>query len=290
MVLGVAAMLFSTAATTARGDDSAAADQAAALVFEQQIAPILKAYCWKCHGGEARKAGLDLRTLPLALQGGKSGPALVRGNANNSLLVRKILEDQMPPAGELDPTAAHLEILRKWIDSGAHAAYEGGPLTEAESPPISEIDRKSWAFRAPVRSSVPQVHAQELVCTPVDAFLLQKIEVEGLSFSPMAERRTLLRRAALDVLGLPPAPEDVDAFLADESPDAWEQQVERLLANPHYGERWGRHWLDARLCRFMAPTTTPQSSRTTRESEISDTSSLKGDGPTTDFCWNRRRR
>ncbi len=229
-----------TAASSAK---NAAGEKAP--VFEQQIAPILKAYCWKCHGGEARKGGLDLRTFPLALHGGTKGPALVRGNAGESLLVRRIEANEMPPKGELRPTSAHLEALRRWIEAGAPANYQGGALTEAESPPLTDADRKSWAYRTPVRPEVPQVRGREQVRTPADAFLLQKLEAKQLSFSEPAERGVLIRRAFLDVVGLPPSTDEVDAFLADDAPDAWERLVERLLSSPHFGERWGRHWLDA---------------------------------------------
>ncbi|MGE3313577.1 MAG: PSD1 and planctomycete cytochrome C domain-containing protein [Planctomycetaceae bacterium] len=215
------------------------------ILFERDIVPIFQAYCWKCHGGEARKAELDLRTLPLALAGGKRGAALVRGKSAESLLIRKLTDGSMPPKGEARPTTQHIEIVRKWIDRGAKADYEGGPLTAEDSPPLTDESRSAWAFRAPARPALPDVKASKLVRTPVDAFLLEQLEAKGLSYSPEAEKRTLIRRASFDVIGLPPSPEEVAAFLADESPVAWERLVDRLLASPHYGERWGRHWLDA---------------------------------------------
>ena len=118
--------------------------------FEGDVVPILRAYCWKCHGGEGRAGGLDLRSLPLVLAGGKSGPAIERGNADASLLIKKLESGEMPPASELKPTASHLATLRAWAAGGAPAAYEGGPLSADDSPPISDRDRQAWAFRTPI--------------------------------------------------------------------------------------------------------------------------------------------
>jgi hypothetical protein len=213
--------------------------------FETDIVPILRAYCWKCHGSEGRAAGLDMRSLPLLLAGGKSGPAIQRGNLAGSLLLRKLESGEMPPEKELKPTAAHLATLRVWIEAGAPANYEGGPLTAEESPPISQTDRQSWAFRSPARSPIPEVSGAHRLCSPIDAFLLTKLESRGLAFSAEAEPAALVRRLHLDLIGLPPEPADVEQFLNDRSPDAYERLVDRLLASPHYGERWGRHWLDA---------------------------------------------
>jgi hypothetical protein len=231
------------------GDEPAAivnaADPPKPLRFEVDVVPILRAYCWKCHGGEGRAAGLDMRSLPLLLAGGKSGPAIVRGSAANSRLVQRLAAGQMPPGNELKPTEAHLATLRAWLDSGAAAMYEGGALTQAEAPQIQPKDREWWAFRKPIRSAVPTVQHQDRVRKPIDAFLLRRLEEKGLSFSPDADRLTLVRRVALDLIGLPPSPQEVDAFLSDTSPDAYHNLIERLLASPHYGERWGRHWLDA---------------------------------------------
>ena len=213
--------------------------------FEQDILPIFKAYCWHCHGGEACLAGLDLRTFPLVLRGGKSGPTIVRGSSKESLIFKKFGGElaKHPPENS-GPTAAHLATLRAWIDAGAPAADEGRPLSAAESPPLTAADRGRWAFQPPVRPKVPHV-SSSTVRTPIDAFLLKKLEERGLSFSPPADRSTLIRRASFDVIGLPPTPEEVNEFVRDTSPNAFEHLIERLLASPHYGERWGRHWLDA---------------------------------------------
>lgn len=226
-------------------DPPTAAESAKAIVFESDVVPILRAYCWKCHGGEGRAAGLDMRTLPLLLAGGKTGPALVRGAPDESLILRKLTAGEMPPGNELKPTAAHLTTLRDWIRSGAQARYEGGPLTADEAPVPTASDREYWAFRKPVRPVVPTVGQATRVRTPVDAFLLQRLEEQGLGFAPDADARSLIRRLSLDLIGLPPTPQEVDTWLNDTSPEAYKNLVERLLASPHYGERWGRHWLDA---------------------------------------------
>ena len=208
--------------------------------------PIFKAYCWHCHGGEACLAGLDLRTFPLLLRGGKDGPAIVRGSSKDSLLFRKFGGNlaQHPPENSR-PTAAHLATLRAWIDAGGHRQPTGGPVSAADSPPLTAADRGRWAFQTPVRPKVPHRLWPGPAQTPVDAFLLKKMEERGISFSPPADRATLVRRASFDLIGLPPTPQEIDDFVADPAPDAYERLIERLLASPHYGERWGRHWLDA---------------------------------------------
>jgi hypothetical protein len=213
--------------------------------FERDVLPIFKAYCWHCHGGEACLSGLDLRTFPLVLRGGRSGPAIVRGSSKESLVFKKFGGElaRHPPENSR-PTEAHLATLRAWIDAGAPAADEGRPLSKAESPPLTAADRGRWAFQPPVRPKVPHV-SSPTVRTPIDAFLLKKLEERGLSFSPPSDRATLIRRASFDLIGLPPSPQEIDDFVRDTAPDAFDRLIERLLASPHYGERWGRHWLDA---------------------------------------------
>ena len=231
--------------STAADQLQAAIAPAERVVFETHVVPILRAYCWKCHGSEGRAGGLDMRTLPLLLAGGKSGTAVNRGSAEKSLLYQKLASGEMPPGKELKPTEASLATLRAWLDSGAAANYEGGPLTPAEAPRITDSDRAWWAFRKPVRPAVPMVRRQDRLRSPIDAFVLQRLEEKGLSFSPDAAPRTLIRRLYSDLIGLPPSPLEVEEFLTDPSPDAYPKLVERLLDSPHFGERWGRHWLDA---------------------------------------------
>jgi cytochrome c553 len=223
-----------------------ATDSRPVAMFEPDIVPILRAYCWKCHGGEGRAAELDMRSLPLLMKGGMSGPAIVRGSADGSRLFQKLAEGQMPPPGEaLRPTEAHRATLRHWLDNGAPATYEGGPLSHDELPEITDGDRAWWAFRRPVRPAVPAIRQRDRVRTPIDAFVLQPLERNGLTLSPEADRVMLVRRLCADLIGLPPTPADIDTFVNDSTPNAFEALVDRLLASPHYGERWGRHWLDA---------------------------------------------
>ncbi len=235
-----ALILFAPALFAAGGK----VETATATIFEGEIHELLRLYCWKCHGGEDRKADLDLRSFPLLLKGGESGPAIVRGSAEKSLLYQRIAKGEMPPKSELKLTEKHVGVFKRWIDAGAAARYTGG-MSADQDPPLTDEDRNWWAFRKPVRPAVPRVEHKDLVRTPIDGFLLNKLEEKNLTYSPVAQKTTLLRRAYLDVIGLPPNPKESDAFLADESSEAWEKLIDRLLASPRYGERWGRHWLDA---------------------------------------------
>jgi mono/diheme cytochrome c family protein len=220
-----------------------AAPAADAPTFEKQVRPIFKAYCFECHGdGEKLRGKLDLRLRRLIVQGGASGPAIVPGQPDDSLLVQKVRAGEMPP-GKKKLSPAEVAILVRWVADGASAAAE--PKTVASGYHISAEERAYWAFQPVRRPAPPRVRRPDLVRSPIDAFLLAKLEEKGLSFAEQADRRTLIRRATFDLLGLPPTPEGVDAFLADDRPDAYEKLIDRLLASPHYGERWGRHWLDA---------------------------------------------
>jgi hypothetical protein len=212
--------------------------------FEKDVLPLLAARCLKCHGETRPKAGLDLRTRAGMLRGGESGPVLVPGESARSLVFEMIRKGDMPPGKDGKPTAEEIALVKAWIDGGAPAAGSGSPAV-AVGRTVTDEDRTFWAFRKPVRPAVPRVRHVERVRTPIDAFLLAKLEAKGLTLSPDADRATLLRRLCFDLTGLPPSPEEVAAFRADTRPDAYERVVDRLLASPHYGERWGRHWLDA---------------------------------------------
>ena len=213
---------------------------------------ILHVRCVVCHGKRKQDGALDVRTRASLLRGGESGPSIIPGKPDESLLIQRIDAGEMPPLGLQRPyavrpvTSAELEKLRQWIAAGAPEGREevlkvdGGP-----DPLVSEEDRKFWSLQPPKRPKVPEVKGKELVRTPIDAFLLEKLEEKRLSFSPEADRWVLLRRAYMDLIGLPPDPEEVEAYLRDDSPDAYERVIDRLLASPHYGERWGRYWLDA---------------------------------------------
>lgn len=232
--------VWALVATAASADEPQTAPR-----FERDVVPILKAYCWKCHGGEARVADLDARALPLLLRGGKSGPAVQRGASQTSLLYQKLAAQEMPPKGELQPTDEHRELLRRWLDAGAQADYDTNP-SDAEHVDVPSTE-SMWAFRPPVRPAVPEVKNAARARTAIDPFLLSKLEAAGLDFAPPADRRVLIRRLSFDVLGLPPDPAELEAFLNSSEADgpATAALIERLLASPQYGERWGRHWLDA---------------------------------------------
>jgi hypothetical protein len=210
-----------------------AARAADGIDFRRDVRPILADNCFKCHGPDAaaRKSKLRLDVRGQALQGGKSGqPAIVAGKPDASEMIRRLestADDEVmpPPSTGKKLTPKQVELLRRWITSGADYAQH-------------------WALVPPVRPPLPKVINAAWVRTPVDAILLARLEREGLRPAPEAGKETLLRRLSLDLTGLPPTPEEIDAFLNDESPGAYEKVVECLLASPHYGERWARHWLD----------------------------------------------
>jgi hypothetical protein len=222
---------------------TAHAESPAELVFERDIRPILRAHCLDCHGAEDDKKGqLDLRLVRFQVKGGESGPAIVPGQPADSLLIQRIRSGDMPP-GPKKVTPAELSALERWIAAGAKSARPE-PETIAPGLGITPEERRWWAFQPIQRPEPPAVQHADQVRTPIDAFLLQRLEVHGLGFNPVADRATLIRRAYFDLLGLPPTAEQIDAFVQDSDPAAWERLVETLLDSPHYGERWGRHWLD----------------------------------------------
>ena len=216
----------------------------------EQAEAILKENCQICHGAAIQQSGLDLRSREKILTGGERGAAVVGSSLEGSWLWRLVthqVKPFMPPGSKLDDT--DIEVLRKWIMASApmpessisdEEAERLAALKKLEDRPISEQERAWWAFVAPARTAVPGPDGAH----PVDAFLGARLSAEGLERNPEADKRTLIRRLFLDLTGLPPTPQDVAAFLSDDSPDAWESLVEQLLESPHYGERWGRHWLD----------------------------------------------
>lgn len=213
------------------------------LTFERDIRPIFKANCFQCHGeGEETKGNLDLRLRRLAVAGGDTGAAIEPGKLDDSPLYERIVAGEMPP-GKKKLTKGEVETIGRWITAGAVTARPEPEKIGAE-PLLTEEDRSFWAFQ-PVRvAEVPAVKDTARVRNSIDAFLLKGLEERGLSFSPEADKRTLIRRATFDLLGLPPTLEEIELFLADDASDAYERLLDRLLASPHYGERWGRHWLD----------------------------------------------
>ncbi len=217
-------------------------------VFTNDIRPIMERRCWTCHGEEVQRSGLDLRTRESALEGGVRGPAIVPGRADQSRLYLQVAgleEPTMPMEGPL--TGAEIEAVRDWINDGAH--WDTGSTTAAgagDEPAAFETEvppdaREYWAFQLPVQRPLPDVDS---FAHPIDRFLEQARQTNGLTAAPRADRLTLVRRAYLDLTGLPPTREETEVFLADRESGAWERLIDRLLASQHYGERWGRHWLD----------------------------------------------
>ncbi len=202
--------------------------------FAREVLPIFKASCFPCHGPTKRNGGLRLSNREDAFKGGVSGPVIIPGNAEASLLVKRISGEELGPRMPKGMTALspeHIETIKRWINEGANW-------------PEGAENAKHWAFIQPVRPPVPEVKNKRWVRNPIDAFILHRLEQEGLQPSPEAPKEVLIRRVYLDLIGLPPSPEEVDAFLRDKRPDAYERLVDRLLASPHYGERQARIWLD----------------------------------------------
>ncbi len=218
--------------------------------FERKIRPVLVEQCYKCHSSKAKspKGGLLLDTRERIRHGGDSGPAVVPGDVESSLILDAIRYDllEMPPDKKLpDPVIADFET---WIRMGAPDPREETTTATAEVASAKTIDlakaREFWSFQPPKTHPAPEVSDPAWIKRPIDAFVLAKLEQAGLSPSPEADRPTLIRRVTFDLTGLPPSPEEVEAFVADEAPDAYERLVDRLLGSPHYGERWARMWLD----------------------------------------------
>jgi hypothetical protein len=219
-------------AWTAKGQADAPID------YLKDIKPLLREKCFACHGGLEQKAKLRLDTAALMKEGGKRGPAIVPGNPDKSLLVERITAkyetERMPPEGP-PLTAGQIAKLKAWIAQGATApAHE-----KAESNP-----RDHWAFRVPKRPTIPAVKNADWSKNPIDAFIAAAQERHGLIPRPPADKARMLRRVTLDLIGLPPTRAELTAFLNDPAPDAYEKVVDRLLADPRHGERWGRHWMD----------------------------------------------
>jgi len=201
--------------------------------FARDIQPIFAESCYSCHGPKVQMAGLRLDVRP-------NGNIIIPGDAAKSTLIQRLsatdAQKRMPMGGQ-PLTAEKIDLVRRWIASGA--AWPETPAARLPDP------KKHWAFVPPVRPAAPRTSRPDWVRNPVDAFVLERLDRSNLKPSPEADRATLLRRACLDLIGLPPTLSELDAFLADRSPDAYEKQVDRLLASPHYGERWSRLWLDA---------------------------------------------
>lgn len=212
------------------------------ILFEDAARPILEAKCFKCHGEDRvkRKAELDLRDVASIVRGGESGTALVSGNANDSLLWQMIEGGDMPPEGSAPLTDSELATIKSWITSGAKTQSNARVVDGA-----TDEEKSFWAFRRNQRPEIPPVASEDACATTIDRFVLSKLEQKGLSFAPESNRIALVRRLYLDLIGLPPTPAEVAAFIKDSRSDAYEKLVDKLLASPQFGERWGQQWLDA---------------------------------------------
>jgi hypothetical protein len=211
--------------------------------FKRQIEPILARSCYQCHGAMKAMGQLRLDGKESILKGGISGPAIIPSDSQESLLVKRILgegNEARMPMGGAPLTSMQIALIRRWIDQGANWSVD---TQSAIRNPQSAV-KQHWAYIKPIRPALPRVKNRSWVRTPVDAFILARLEKEGLTPSPEADKATLIRRVYLDVIGLPPSVKEIDEFLADTSPDAYEKVVDRLLASEHYGERWARPWLD----------------------------------------------
>lgn len=212
------------------------------LTFEKDIRPILKAHCFRCHGeGDVMEGSLDVRLRRGLVAGGDSGQAVQPGSPQESLLLERVVSGEMPPSEEQSLPEKDIALLSAWIEQGAKTArpepesLDGGYITEEE--------QAFWSFQPIERPPLPQLEGVESA-QPIDRFVLERLRQAGLGFSAQAERTTLIRRATFDLWGLPPTEQMVAAFVNDEDPSAYAQLIDRLLASPRYGERWGRHWLD----------------------------------------------
>ena len=219
--------------------------------FEADVAPIFRNYCWKCHGGGGLAGGLDLRRTDLIVRGGNSGPAIVPGNPERSLLFQKLVQGAMPPKkttednvvyAPLQTNAQQQEVIRAWIKQGAAGQWRPRALDETEDPPLSGEDRSWWAFVPPQRVPPP---GDPVNGSAVDRYLLAALKTNGLAFARPAEPRTMLTRLYLDLTGLPPSPDVLREFLTDVAPKRYERKVRELLQDVGFGRHWGQYWLDA---------------------------------------------
>ena len=224
-----------------------AAEPAAApnqlITFEQHVRPILKVFCLDCHGGGEKLEGkLDLRLKRFIATGGEGGAALLVGKPGDSLIIKRMKSGEMPPTEKKVP-AEQIAIIEKWSANGATTSREE-PETLAPGLGITAEERAYWFYQPIRRPATPAVKQPTRTRSPIDAFVLAKLDEKGVDLNSEADRFTLLKRTTFDLIGLPPTPEETEQFLTDPAPDAFERLLDRLLASPHYGERWGRHWLD----------------------------------------------
>lgn len=211
-------------------------------VFEKDIRPLLDKHCFECHGEETQEEGLDLRTVSAMLQGGKAGPVIVRGHPEQSELMAILDAGKMPPAPAPALADNELTLIRRWIEADSPAEEEARP--QRPLPRFTSDDRSHWAWRPIGNHPVPKVARVDLVVNRIDRHLLEHLEQHRLTYSAEATDEQLVRRVFFDLLGVPPTPSEVNDYITDQRPIKFERLVERLLTSPHFGERWGRHWLD----------------------------------------------
>ena len=235
--------LFHVALLSVTALNAADGDEPPRLRFERDVRPILKAHCWQCHGEEKEvKGGFDARLARFLLKGGDSGPAVVPGKHTASLIYQRVASGEMPP-GKKSISPRDIDTLARWIDAGAKTARPE-PKTLSVGDTLTEEERLHWSFQPIRHPPLPDVKRPDRLQSPIDAFVLSKLESYGLDFGPATDKRTLIRRLYFDLIGLPPDPARIDRFVADDSPAAYRRLVDELLAAPSYGERWARHWLD----------------------------------------------
>jgi hypothetical protein len=252
VALGFGLWLLVLARTPGAGQPAPSAAAEHVAFFEKDVWPLLQANCLSCHGGEAKvRGGLKLTSRADILKGGDGGPVVALDKPESSRLLAAINygsdELRMPPKGKL--SQGQIDILTKWIKVGLPFTETKAIAARHAPPKVDDKARTFWAFRPVVRPAVPEIgNPKSEIRNPIDSFVEMKRQAAGLAPAPPADKGMLLRRVYFTVTGLPPTPAEVDAFLADQSPDAYEKVVDRLLASRHYGEHWARHWLD--LVRF----------------------------------------
>ncbi len=249
--IGLIAVMVVGFAGSLRAADVAAPSPEQLQFFESKIRPVLVDSCQKCHGEEKQESNLRLDTRSAVLAGGDRGPAVVPAKPDESWLIKAIKHEDdldMPPKPQRHLSPEQVANLTSWVKSGA--AWPGGDDAAATPPPrkpglkITDKDRVHWAFQPVKQLAPPAVQKVGWVTNAIDAFVLVKLESKGLTPNPPAEKRELIRRLSYDLTGLPPLPSEVEAFVADTAPGAYETVVDRLLASPRYGEHWARHWMD----------------------------------------------
>ncbi|HEX7448671.1 MAG TPA: PSD1 and planctomycete cytochrome C domain-containing protein [Pirellulales bacterium] len=249
LAISMSLLMSGIAMTEEKVQPPAAFTEADLEFFEKDIRPLLANHCQKCHGANAQKGGLRLDSRAAALTGGDTGPAVVPGQPDESLLIDAINYGelyQMPPTGKL--AEVDVAALRRWVERGAPWPAEAAPVTSDEVQPVAAFDlderASHWCFQPLGERCVPPVADTRWASSPIDRFILARLEAAGLPPAAGVDKRTLLRRLTFDLIGLPPTAAEIEAFLNDESPEALARVTDRLLASPHFGERWGRHWLD----------------------------------------------